>query len=259
MGVVDDQEELERELSWTRPTDPTRRRERPPAGYRAAVAISSIYALLAVALVLKATDRLTLGGELGTIVAKLGSMVIGVLVALKLGFSTWRAIGATLRSIIRPLMVLGTWPIYIAALAGLVLITAALGPQGGIATQVAPTAEPASTAPTEKRREPVPRPKVELRRLAEPVRRAMAPEACSALGPEWRLARYVEFPAAGALLAASAPRRSFWVDASRPGFERPPEARPLICSAVACRVDQTTVHYGEGVEAEVLCARNLSP
>jgi hypothetical protein len=253
--VIDDSEELERELSWTRPTsEAERRRTRPPRGYTAAIGFSGMYSLAGFALFLQTNSPPE--SEIGRIVYQLTAMVVVVLVSIKLGFLTWRLIGPVARSFIRPLMFFGPLPLYVLVLFGLGAINLVLHPEE-LARVVAQSAQRRSghrqeEPPPEPPKPPPPAPQVKA--VVEKVTADQARAACSAFGEGWLPATESEY-VLGSNELGNQREADFWVYFPERDPRHSLKIHPVSClKGVSCRVELSTVRFRADGKAALLCA-----
>ncbi|MCC6335303.1 MAG: hypothetical protein IT380_15100 [Myxococcales bacterium] len=124
--MVDDSEQLAYELTFSPRRTLTRREVRPPG----AVAITA-FSLIYVAVLWVPTLLLlagVLGGRPGSAVIEPGSCVVLVVLGAEvvlagwLASRTWVALGPSARAVLRPMMILGPWPLVLVLGFGLLLV-----------------------------------------------------------------------------------------------------------------------------------------
>lgn len=163
--TLDDDTLLEEELHWRQRDSLFQRRVRPPPGATAITAFGLVYMLLMWGLTVRAVGSAQ-GAAAAAVFVVCG---VEVLIAGMLARATWRAVGPTVRAIIRPTMVLGPWPPIL--LSGLFLV-------GAFVTLFGPDLRFMSRG--ENWGIPV---------KGESASFRTAQKLCSKLGPQWRLPR----------------------------------------------------------------------
>jgi hypothetical protein len=235
--VIDDEAELEREMQWSRPLDTAPMDERrPPRGYTAAIGFSCIYSLIGFAIVSKFVLRTN--SELGTVILGLAVSVAVVLVSIRLGFLTWRLIGPVPRTLIRPLMIFGSWPLFLLVPFALAVI---LAPFGKFLPAPAPAHPPPPAAAA-------PPPGPVFRTLGGLVQKGNVYSSCAALGSGWSPATAANLEVAGNALG-NVQGENYWVH--DPGKSEL-NIRRVSCSRPYCTVDVAVV---ESRGAHVVCVR----
>ena len=249
---VSDEDDLARELGWIEPNAQRDRRifKTRPAGVNAMDAMAGVIWLVSGGLALASVGRVTGAGPVAA--AFLVAALLAFL-AVYLSRRIWVAMGSTLRSIVRPLGILGPLPLIGILVVGGGMVAVVLTGGHKLPPRTAASASrPAQAAkrPASPPLPPSPPPKPRSLAVVVQVHKPAVVGACTTRGAGWVMASDQELLRTQEAINFGQQKG---VDLKYIWTRYGPElyARPLNCGRTSCSIDGKTTHSGA---AAVLCA-----